>query len=246
MIGRRHREGMTLVEVLLAISMVVGLMGGVFAFYSDALGTRDRVMDSVEMVSAERVVMVRLTTELRCAKVYPFIRFGLRGGPEDVEFITTALPGPPAWAGRGLTDDPIPPEHDLQLVGYRLRAIEDEAGDVVVAGLERTCQKVLAAPTAEEGEEIEVDFLTPRIRFLQFRYYDGDNWIESWDGGDLPAAVEVTVGAEPLEEGMEPEDYPHETFRRVIYLPAGGSQGGAGRTGRGGPREGSLGEEGMR
>jgi hypothetical protein len=36
-------------------------------------------------------------------------------------------------------------------------------------------------------------------------------------------AVEVTLGAEPLEEGLAPADYPHEIFRRLIYLPVGTS-----------------------
>ena len=69
---------------------------------------------------------------------------------------------------------------------------------------------------------MRVRFLSARIKFLNFRYWKGDTWIASWEGGDLPSAVEITMGTRPLPEEMEVEDYleTHETFRQVVYLPA--------------------------
>jgi hypothetical protein len=61
--------------------------------------------------------------------------------------------------------------------------------------------------------------LTERIQFLQFRYWAGTNWVESWSGMDLPAGVEVSVGRDPMPVELSAEGYPFEIFRRVIYLP---------------------------
>jgi hypothetical protein len=61
--------------------------------------------------------------------------------------------------------------------------------------------------------------LTDKIRHLQFRYWQGTNWVESWGGLDLPAGVEVIVAQEALPTEAEPEGEKMEYFRRVIYLP---------------------------
>ena len=64
------RSGMTLVEIVLAVSIVVMMMGGVYAFYAGALDTRDKITTSVERLSAVRAVMDRMTRELRAAMVF--------------------------------------------------------------------------------------------------------------------------------------------------------------------------------
>ena len=214
-------SGMTLLEVVLAVSIVVMMMGGTYAFYTDILGTRDSVVETTERISAVRSVMSRLTDELGAAKLYPFVNIGLNGQTDRMEFMTVVLPGRAAWALRGLTEDPVPAEHDLQLLGYRLRTREDESGEVVVEGLERTCQRRLTATEVEEGEEIELSLLTPHVRFLSLQYYDGAAWNTTWSASSLPAAVRITLGLAPLPEDLDPEDYPYEAFRRTIYLPGG-------------------------
>jgi len=64
------RRGMTLMEVMLAISLVVLLMGGVYAFYGQAMETRDRITTAAERISAVRSVMDRMTREFRSAMVF--------------------------------------------------------------------------------------------------------------------------------------------------------------------------------
>jgi hypothetical protein len=65
-----------------------------------------------------------------------------------------------------------------------------------------------------------VEPLTRAIRLVHFRYFDGSDWLDSWDSVDLPVGVEVTFGTEPPSE-QEDEEYSGELFRRVIYVPAG-------------------------
>lgn len=236
---RRGRRAMTLLEIMLALTIVVGLMGGLYSFYSHVLSTCRAVTDAAEQASAVRIVMDRMTAELRSAKVYPFVNFGLEGAPDNTQFVTTVLPGRAAWAVRSSTEEPVAPEHDLQLVGYRLRTSEAFGQETIVEGLERTCQKIIAAPDAEEGEGIEVAFLTSHVKFLSLRYWTGNGWQGAWSGPDLPGAVEIVLGVEPLEEGVSPDEYAHETFRRVVYVPGGvRSRGGTVVRGLGGGRGG--------
>ena len=216
---------MTLLEVVLAVSLAIAVMFGVMQFHDQIVAIREGVIREAELVGAERRIMDHVTDELRSAMVYPFLGVGMEGQAEQMQFVTACLPGPSAWAVRNVLDEPVPPEQDLQLVGYRLRIIEDEVtGEWIVEGLERTCQKVLSAPVVADDEEAQAQqvttvLLTPHIKFLYVRYWDGAGWQPSWGGGDLPAAVEITLGTEPLEEEMAPEDYPYPVFRRVVYVP---------------------------
>jgi len=97
----------------------------------------------------------------------------------------------------------------------------------VIEGLARTSQRILAAPAAEEGSEIDVALLTRHVKFLQLSYFDGEKsqWTNEWNASGLPLAVEITMGLEPLPEDTEPDDYPSETYRRTVYVPAGKNSG---------------------
>ena len=218
----RH-TGFTLLEVVLALSLSLGLVLGILTLYRHAINLRESVTRRTEMIVAERVTMDRITNELRGAMVYPFLNFGMEGTDRRIQFITAKLPGPAVWAVRKSTEDPIPPETDMELVGYRLRGFRNEAGECDIHGLMRTSQKILASPTAEEGKEIKSVLLTPHLKFLDFRYFDGEQWVSEWNEGGLPVAVEITVGNDQLPEDMEAEDYADnfEAFRRVIYVPGG-------------------------
>jgi hypothetical protein len=238
------RRGLTLVEALLAITLAAGLMLAVLIFYDHVVGTRDEFtgqMTQVAITAARRAAMARMTDELRAAITYPFLQVGLSGQVGQMEFITTGVPGKVAWAVESISREPVEPEQDLRLVGYRIRYVENEDGDLVAEGLERTVQKVIAVRVAEEGEEIIGAVIAPEFKFLALRYWDNEagEWLESWEGGDLPMAVEIVLGIEPLPEDMEPADYPYETFRRVVHVPGGQRAFGGSVIIRGG-REGGL------
>ncbi len=219
------KTAFTLTEVILAVALMLGLIGGVLGFYRHVSDVRGRLRTQTGALAAERLVMERITGDLRAAMGFP-VR--LQGSVHSVSFLSASLPGAAAWAVRKSTEDPIPPEHDLQLVGYRLATEEDEDGYEVIVGLERTCQKIIAAPDVEEGEEISVALLTGRFKFLYLRYWEGSTWQETWTGRDLPQAIEITLGVEPLPEDTDPEEYEHEVFRRVVHVPAAKKAGGSG------------------
>jgi len=223
MTRRRTERGFTLLEVVLAVSLALALLGAMFGFYQHVVRVRSAVVDEMGRVAAFRSVMRLLTDELRSAFVVRALGQGLEGSDVEMVFATVRLPSAVVWVEQGLTEtNPLPPERDLQIVDYRLRYEENEAGDLVVVGLERTCQRILMAREAEEGDEIGVEFLTPHIKFVRFRYWDGTDWQDTWQGDDLPQAVEICLGEQPLPEDTEPIEYPYPLHRRVVAVPAAG------------------------
>ncbi len=80
----------------------------------------------------------------------------------------------------------------------------------------------------------QVELLAPEVLLIQFRYFDGMQWLEVWDTEDLggiPLAVEITLVLSPNDERQQNEligqaslsqfQYdPELSYRLVVYLPA--------------------------
>jgi len=241
MTGRHPRRGFSLLEVVLAVTLTVGLLTAMFGFYRHAARVKDLVTTEVERVGAVRAVMGLMTRELRSAFVVRYLGQGIEGTDTSVRVASVTLPSGAVWVEQGAAEaSPVPPERDVQIVGYRVRVVEDEDGELIVVGLDRTCQRLLTAREAEEGQEIEVTLVTPHIRFLRLRYWDGSTWIESWSDNALPRAVEIVLGYKPLPEDVEPVDYPYPTHRRVVSIP-GAARGQEGTVIRGLDEAGGMG-----
>jgi hypothetical protein len=84
----------------------------------------------------------------------------------------------------------------------------------------------MPADVSDPGSKLIV---APEVKNLQFRYFDGSDWQDSWDGTQVgsdnvtplgpPLAVEITIGiAAPGEDGAI------KKYRHVVsILPANGS-----------------------
>ncbi len=224
----------SLIEVVLAIGLIVGLTAAVLAFHRHVERVRGRLIASVEDVASRSAAMDRLSRELESAVVYRFLGIGMEGEADTLTFVTAALPARSVWVPPDVTETPPPPQADLHMVTWRLRTWEDEYGEVHVAGLERSVRRTPGVREAEEGQGIETALISDAVKFLNVRCWDGGGWIGSWSGGDLPEAVEITLGPRALPEDYAPEDYPYDVRRRVVYVPAGrrgADEGGV----RGGP-----------
>jgi len=227
---RARRKGVTLLEIVLAVSLGIGLVASLITLHRQARRLRNNVVAQAEKSTAVGRVLDRITEDLRSSISYQFIAQGLTKDAGKMEFVTASLPFPVAFAEADVTDPRTnpPPRHDHQIVGYSIRVatddagnpLEDENGQIVVLGLQRASQSVLTA-TAEEGREIATSLLSPTVRFIHFRYFDGAEWLEQWDSPDMPAAVEVAVGFKPAPQDTAPADYPYETHWRVVSVPAG-------------------------
>ncbi len=229
---RRRGAGFTLMEVVLAIALIVSLMGTAIGFTYHIASARDELNTATQEIVSRRAMMRRITRELQCAMSMRRLGLGIAGESDYVAFVTTAVPGKSVWVDRNVLDQPIPPETDIRLVTYRHAIKEYEDGTEEIVGIERTCQKLLDAPEAEEGENIGVALVTDQLKYLRFRYFDGTGWDSVWtaDRG-LPLAIEVTIGDEPVyedstdepeptnEEDAQREEYLGRASRRLIHLP---------------------------
>lgn len=226
LIRKRVRAAFTLVEVLLAVGIIAGLLVVVLYFYQQAAELRTELLVAAERSSAARLLMDRLTAELRTARAHTFYEVPMVGDSSYLQFITTDLPSPTAWTGERLGRI-TRPESDLKLVSY---GTEVSREDTNVIGLARAEEPLVELRTAPASEAVLPDIdattnkantilITDAFRYIRFRYYDGYNWLESWSDTFLPKGVEVTLGSEPMPPEVELEEYPYEVFRRVIYLP---------------------------
>jgi type II secretory pathway pseudopilin PulG len=215
----------TLIEVILAIGIAIGILVVGLYFHSQATNLRAQLLLESDRISTVRLVMDRLTSEMRNAFAQP--QYGFTGDATSLRFVTVEAPAPAAWnaftpraAWRG----------DLRLVTYGLGK-NLEGTNQIVTGLTRTEELLLEKPTGPNASATTVtldstnalapgvELLTDSIRFLRIWYWDGYGWLPTWDSDQLPRGIEITLGAEPLAADALPADYAGEFFRRVIYLP---------------------------
>ena len=215
----------TLIEVVLAIGIAVGILLVLLFFYQQAADLRTQLISQAERVGAVRLLMDRMTAELRTARPHAFFQAAFIGDSQFLQFIRTDNLPRTAWAG-GELGRVTRAQTDLKLVRYSASS-RSEGTNVVSSTFERSEEPLVEyreRATANENLAVPehsrlAEMISEDIRFVRFRYWDGSKWLESWNAPRLPAAVELNVGFEPLAEGAGPEDLPEEVFRRVVYLP---------------------------
>jgi type II secretory pathway pseudopilin PulG len=237
----------TLVEVILAISIAIGILVVALYFYGQATDLRARLIEEAERISSIRLCLDRLGSDLRQAFAQPQI--GFTGTASSMHFVTAGLPLRSAPSAASWSQ---PILLDLRIVSYAAN-VSNEGTNQVVTGLSRSEAPLLDQPPtgsfstnspaaaatlagvgatapgsplptpAGAGAGRKGSLWIDSIHFLQLAYWDGSGWSDHWDSSVPPEAVEVLLGAEALPEGTDPMDYPFELFRRVIYLP--GSRG---------------------
>lgn len=246
---RTTRAAFTLIEVILAISIAVGLLIVAVWFYRQATVYRNQLLVQADELAAIRLVTDQIAADLRAA--HDDGRHAFTGDSNSVQFPkTAALPAPAARQPTGLAA-----LTDLRLVSYRAISAMDGT-NLVVRGVTRTEEALVdtlspssqsassaAAPVATAVAPWAGDYTnrveTPdieAIHHLAFRYWDGSAWKESWNSFTPPAGVEVTLASEPIpfESGLTSiatasasgstaatAETPVERFRRVIDVPAG-------------------------
>ncbi len=218
----RGRSAFTLLEVVLAIVIAVGMLLVVLFFYQQAADLRGQLLVEAERLSVARLLMDRITGELRTTRRHSFFQGAFIGESDFIQFIKTDFPSHAPWNG-GSLGRAVAVETDLKLVSYRFAS----AQGTNAAGLARSEETLLEATqprgvpesSGEQSALVASQILTDTIQLVRFRYWDGKSWINSWSGSELPRGVEVTLGLEPLPSDKDLSEYPAELFRRVICLP---------------------------
>ena len=173
------RRGLTLLEVLIALSLGIVLLGSVTTFAWSQLNSRDRILAAANARRSLTLVIDRLEQDLvsviaGTSDGQP----GLRGDRSSIMIHARGLA--PRWS-----DNPSTMIGDL----HRLNIGFDPFSGRI---------EMIRSPHQAGSELLEEDpaALPGLIRDLSFRYYDGEQWVEQWDSlreGRLPMAVEIAA-----------------------------------------------------
>jgi type II secretory pathway component PulJ len=234
----------TLVEVVLAIGLATGLLLVALTFYNQAADIRNQVLRESERVSAMRLVLDRLAADLRAAQ--PMARPGneFTGDSSSISFVKEACSSvsPDAPLGTsGLTDlVRVSLTTSFATNGARLAVGALDRNEVQITQLPASpllansdalflfasSQTNVPPDQTRAVTEVFADF----IRFVRFRYWDGTAWQLGWTNAAPPPGVELVLSAVPNAEDAQPDSFPAEAFRRVVFVP-GGLQPGASQPG---------------
>ncbi|MEE2908346.1 MAG: prepilin-type N-terminal cleavage/methylation domain-containing protein [Planctomycetota bacterium] len=179
-------RGMTLLEVLIAITLGLVLLGSVTSFAWSQLSSRKQVLEAADARRSVTLVIDRLEQDLISAVAGT--SDGEPGIQGDASSITVFSRGvAPSW-----TDDPATMVGDLHRLVVRFTP---STGQV-------------AMNRSPLGEDDRPAMLPGTLSDFRLRYFDGQAWQDSWnslDWGGLPVAVEVACWyGRPAEEDDEP------------------------------------------
>lgn len=224
----RRPRGFTLLEVLLALSIAIGLLAVVLHFYQQIARLRDATLADTSKLAALRLSMDRIAAELRTASARPGT---FRGSAQDLEFVRNTPTDPARWP-RSTNNPSAAPSSPSRHIAYRLSGT-NELG--LASGVERSEEPTINASTDDTSDESLDDLVglaepapaptettsvvIPELRHLALRYWNGAAWLDAWSAPQLPRGVEITLAADPVPANAAPGTLPSELFRRVVALP---------------------------
>lgn len=158
--GRRSfRRAVTLLEVVLAMSILVALTSMTYWFYGSSLETRERGGAEAQRLRQVKAIMERMAREIRQASaISTNQRVGIRGEAERIWLHTARVPTREAVEDRRATSTKGATEYDLVKVEYKIARHPDllnEEGWELALGLGRLEIAVPRADSAQTGEAFE-------------------------------------------------------------------------------------------
>ena len=248
-----------MLELLIAMIFVVMLATGIVMSITTALRVWKLTTEQNDLQQEARTIMDLVTHDLResylgVGRTGGFFIGGIPSdqldttptGPTDPLFLTTQstsgeqtsfLPEEAQQQWDQTVERPI---SDTIAVNWQWMDATSGAGDQP-AGLYRTTEIVQTMnpdnqPLDESGMALGVvtsEFVSDRVKSLRFRYYDGQQWLDSWDSRQqqLHAPQQVSVELElldPSEPANESGTWVSNTassgerkhvYRTVVSLP---------------------------
>lgn len=252
---RACRRGMTLLELLLALGLITLVSSTMFLFYDQVLRSRAHGVRLMTDRQLARVIANKIAEEIRSAN--GFVRDigpGISGDDRLLTIQMVAIPDRELMLRRSIQDEPLPAQCDIRQVQYYLGYDEDETysyedgveGAAPLGLVRREIRTPYQTALFESrSKSVDLDLLSPEMKYVRFRYFDGVDWVDKWDigqevegsmGNALPQAVEVTVGfrelpppedEDELEDEQEdsdlipsvPEPYDDQACTVVVRLP---------------------------
>jgi hypothetical protein len=132
-------------------------------------------------------------------------------------------------------------ERQIETIVYYVVASEEVAAQAISADsqqsrgglVRRSLSRPMAAWAAEFGSleyrDTSVAPLASEVKAVEFRYHDGDEWLESWDTattGSLPKAIEIRLFLAPVPssngrpvESTDSTELPDVQYRLIVPIP---------------------------
>jgi prepilin-type N-terminal cleavage/methylation domain-containing protein len=196
--ARVHRRGFTLLELIVAATLILALVAAMAAFLMDALRIRSRVSAETDRFRAADAVISAIEQALETTLVEdPSLGPGVSG---DATSLSVLRAGLASWRLG---------------TGDRMRAMEEL--DRVHVHFDRSVRRV----SIGRGE-LPATALPGSIERLRFRYFDGQAWTDEFDSlskGQLPVAVEIALWLRPRAAASTPVERPE--FDEVDDTEAG-------------------------
>ncbi len=221
-----------MLEILAATAMFAVLIGAVYAVYYSTFRLREKSYEVLQVSLPRTGVAMYLENDLAAALPPGGLLAGSFIG-EKHESGGRRMDTLEMHTASGLLNE-TDPWGDIQRVLYSLESPDGSrtgarASDYV---LTRSVTRNLLASTEEEPE---TEQLIEGVQSLEFYYYDGDAWQESWDTtameNEMPRAVKVTILLSP-DAATNREVPPIELVVPVTVAKAAASEestgGGAG------------------
>ena len=203
------RAGFTLVEVLLAVTILSLVMVGVYGIWSASLKAWKRGGEATEVFQRQRVVMETLTQLAQSAvyfasapNLYAVIGVKNPGLGDSVSFVTAS-------------DGFLPPS-EANDVGMRRVIISLEQDEYRRTYLAIVNQPALGVKD-DSKQELQAHVISMDVSGFFVRYLDPRDgaWYDKWENANaIPAAMEFTVVF-----GQPGDQIPPVTVTRAIDLP---------------------------
>jgi prepilin-type N-terminal cleavage/methylation domain-containing protein len=203
------RAGFTLVEVILAVSILSFVFIGVYSIWSASLKAWRRGGDATEVFQRQRVVMETLAQLAQSAvyfasspNLYAVIGIKNPGLGDSVSFVTAS--------------DAFLPPSEATDVGMRRVTISLEQDEYRRTYLAIVNQPALSV-TDNSKQEVQAHVVSMDVSGFFVRYLDPRDgaWYDKWEDANLiPSAMEFTVVF-----GQPGDQIPPVTVTRAIDLP---------------------------
>lgn len=204
----KKSAGMTLLDLLLAITILVVLMTSVYAVYLNYRKTEKAVVESRQVYAQGRIILDRINRDLAgawlpvVARKNSSILYKFTGSLDRMDFITTAV----------MSEKKIP-GLELAEVGYRVEEVPGERRMMLFRRQDETPD----SDPSEDGTEI---LLTRDLIEMEIKYLDASgNAQDFWEGeikSKLPVAIFIKIVlALDNDDDEDDDEEKDETFSSV-------------------------------
>lgn len=208
--GASFQSAFTLLEILVALSLMAVLAGGLFAALHIGFSARERAEASLAPVRTATVALELLRRDVESAPPPTGILRGAFTGTDGLAEIGTAPADAVSFYAVSGDPESGAPIRKLEF----LLASDGEGGLNLVR---HTTSNLLAPETPEPVEET----LCRHVKEFNLRYFDGSAWQDSWDstlaGSVLPPAIEARLVIHDTRGGKSPDGT--YILTRVFRLP---------------------------